>query len=717
MFSRIIKRVWPLLVALTLAAGGVPPAAQGATPVPVSLETVSTSVAGGDTVTLQIKVGPATGLYAADLRLTYDPARLQILDQDAAKQGVQAADFTGGLLRPDFVVQNSAGAGAVQISYTQLAPSAAVTGPGLLATVRATALAAGSTTLSFSQTPILSNADGQSIPAQGVPLTLTITGSGGSVPGAVNAAASGLTATSPVLADGTATSQITVTLRDAASTPLTGRTVQLAVSGSGNTLSGVTEQGNGVYTATLKSTAAGTKTVSATGDGVALAQTAAVVFTAPAVPNAATVSVSLAPSPSPATVGQPVTLQVELGAVQGLFGAEIRLSYDPARLQFLDQDGSKSGVQAADFTGGLLQPDLVVVNSAAAGAVEFAVTQLAPTPDAVGPGVLATLRATALTAGDTTVGFSQTPLLSDRNGVALPSQGVPLTLTIQSSGGTVPGPVSATVSTVTATSPVVADNTAASQITVTVRDAAGTPLPGKPVQLAVTGAGNTLSAVADQGGGVYTATLRSTVAETKTVSATADGVALQQTATVVFTDPSGGSGTVAVTLVPTLAALTTGQQTSVQVQLGAVQGLYAAELHLTYDPALLQFADLNAAQNGVQPADLTGGLLQADFVQANTAANGVLTLAFTQLAPAAPVSGSGLLATFQVTALAAGSATIGFAQDPILSTADGQRLSAQGQPVTLTASAAHRRDGLGELADRRHARPRRYHHHHPAGSD
>jgi adhesin/invasin len=77
-----------------------------------------------------------------------------------------------------------------------------------------------------------------------------------------------------------------------------------------------------------------------------------------------------------------------------------------------------------------------------------------------------------------------------------------------------------------------------STITVTVRDAQGTPLPNIPVQIAVSGSGNSV----DQPGstnasGVATGSFTSSVAETKTVSATAGGVQIQQTATVTVTEP------------------------------------------------------------------------------------------------------------------------------------------------------------------------------------
>ncbi len=77
-----------------------------------------------------------------------------------------------------------------------------------------------------------------------------------------------------------------------------------------------------------------------------------------------------------------------------------------------------------------------------------------------------------------------------------------------------------------------------STITVTVRDGQGTPLPGVPVQLTVSGSGNAVTQPGStNSSGVATGSFTSTVAESKTVSATAAGVQIQQTATVTVTAP------------------------------------------------------------------------------------------------------------------------------------------------------------------------------------
>src|SRR4029450_8443286 len=86
-----------------------------------------------------------------------------------------------------------------------------------------------------------------------------------------------------------------------------------------------------------------------------------------------------------------------------------------------------------------------------------------------------------------------------------------------------PATISASLSTASASpsANVVANGTAASTITVTVRDANGNPVAGQTVQLGSSGASNTLvqPASATNAGGVATGTIASTLAEAKTVPA------------------------------------------------------------------------------------------------------------------------------------------------------------------------------------------------------
>src|SRR6185437_15109982 len=93
-------------------------------------------------------------------------------------------------------------------------------------------------------------------------------------------------------------------------------------------------------------------------------------------------------------------------------------------------------------------------------------------------------------------------------------------------------------------------------------DANGNPIQGATVVLAATPAtGNTLTQPTGttDAGGVATGTLSSTVAESKTISATIDGVAIAQTATVVV---NTGTVSAAQSTVAATSPITAGTGTS-----------------------------------------------------------------------------------------------------------------------------------------------------------
>ena len=113
------------------------------------------------------------------------------------------------------------------------------------------------------------------------------------------------------------------------------------------------------------------------------------------------------------------------------------------------------------------------------------------------------------------------------------------TVLVQTGGGG-GGAVDANQSSVSAQSPV--STGVLSTITITTRNTAGTPLSGKAVTLSATGTGNTLNQPGSttNGSGVTTGSLSSTVAETKVVTAVAEGVTITQQPSIVV--QSGGGG-------------------------------------------------------------------------------------------------------------------------------------------------------------------------------
>ncbi len=100
----------------------------------------------------------------------------------------------------------------------------------------------------------------------------------------VNATQSTVTASQDTIANGAAPIDVTVTVKNCSGTPMAGQTVQLAVSGTGNSITqpAATTDGSGVAAGTVRSTVAGAKTVTVTvNPGVnqrVLAQKPSVIF-------------------------------------------------------------------------------------------------------------------------------------------------------------------------------------------------------------------------------------------------------------------------------------------------------------------------------------------------------------------------------------------------------------------------------------------------------
>jgi hypothetical protein len=91
---------------------------------------------------------------------------------------------------------------------------------------------------------------------------------------------------------------------------------------------------------------------------------------------------------------------------------------------------------------------------------------------------------------------------------------------------------------------------------------------------------------------------------------------------------------------------TTAISVPVDIRIENVNGLYGADVRLTFDPALLAVQDADPGKTGIQVG--LGPLLTSGtyFVVINTADNvsGTARLALTQLNPTLPVTGSGVLA-------------------------------------------------------------------------
>ncbi len=274
-----------------------------------------------------------------------------------------------------------------------------------------------------------------------------------------------------VTADGTDQATITVVVRDAYGNTVPGRAVVLEMSGSGNSLTqpvGVTGA-NGVATGTVRSTVAEEKTVRARIDGSYMTGDVDLVFIA----GSASLTLSEI-SADKATVTANGTDEATITVVvRDAYGNTV-----PGRAVVLEMSGSGNSLtQPVGVTG---------ANGIATGRVRSTVAEAK------------TVRARI-----------DGSYMTDEVDLTYVAGAASLTLS----------EISADKATVTA------DGTDQATITVVVRDAYGNTVPGRAVVLEMSGSGNSLTQPVGVTGanGVATGTVRSTVAEEKTVRARIDG--------------------------------------------------------------------------------------------------------------------------------------------------------------------------------------------------
>ncbi len=241
-----------LLVGLFAAAAAtISPSAWGALTVTKSFS--PSTIAANGTTTLSIQIdNPNNNANGVAFTDTY-PANVQ----NAATPSVTSTCTNG-------IVTAAAGGNSLQLTGAQIVANGTCT-----VTVQVTATAAGSYANSVTVT---SNNRGNGSSSA----TLTVT--------AISASNSTVVANpTSVPADGTTTSTITVTLKDGAGNPVSGKTVTLSAGSGSSTISPASGPSNasGVVTFTVKDSVVESVTYTATDttDGVTITQTATVAFT------------------------------------------------------------------------------------------------------------------------------------------------------------------------------------------------------------------------------------------------------------------------------------------------------------------------------------------------------------------------------------------------------------------------------------------------------
>lgn len=106
-------------------------------------------VAAGQTATVTFVLADAQDAYGIDVRATFDPKVVEVVDADPGKDGVQMTP--GDFLRPDFVARNVADneQGTLRYALTQVNPTKPASGTGAIFTVQFRGKAAGETALTL----------------------------------------------------------------------------------------------------------------------------------------------------------------------------------------------------------------------------------------------------------------------------------------------------------------------------------------------------------------------------------------------------------------------------------------------------------------------------------------------------------------------------------------------------------------------------------------
>jgi hypothetical protein len=329
-----------------------------------------------------------------------------------------------------------------------------------------------------------------------------------------------------IVADGIATSTITVDLKDINGNALSGRTVVIA--SSRGSVTAVTPHPSvaGRYTASLSGTVTGTATLSYSVDGVTASSTTSVLLIAnpPDLtngPNGSTITAS--PTSLPADGVSPSLVIVRITDANG----------NPI-------SGQTVVVQLVNnVSGGGALGTFGIISDNADGT--YFITLKAGT--VVGTGTL------QFTVGGVLAAKTIQIRLYDKNARAAQS-------------------------TITANpTSIVADGESTSTITVLMKDANGNDLAASGGSVVLTSSAGTLGVVTDNNDGTYTAVLRSsTTAGTATISGTLNGAAITGTATVAFTAGAADVTRSTITASPT-SILADGVTTSIiTVQLKDANG-------------------------------------------------------------------------------------------------------------------------------------------------
>jgi len=161
-----------------------------------------------------------------------------------------------------------------------------------------------------------------------------------------------------------------------------------------------------------------------------------------------------------------------------------------------------------------------------------------------------------------------------------------------------------------------------------------------------------------------------------------------------LTTPTHAQGGTVVRLQPSAAQVGVGSTVSVEVVVENVTNLFGVEVHLVFDPTLLEVVDADAGMAGVQVS--LGPFLSVDYTPQNVVDQGTghIDFGYSQMPPETSRSGTGTIATITFRGKAAGISPLTFSSviladpggNPISATTQNGQVTVDGG-VTVTPTA------------------------------
>ena len=148
------------------------------------------------------------------------------------------------------------------------------------------------------------------------------------------------------------------------------------------------------------------------------------VLSLPTMVRAAGTTVSAGAAPLTVKKGEVVAVPVKIAEVDGLYGFEAQLKFDPSVVRVVDTDPAKAGLQL--LPGDFLALDFLVRNTADndAGTAEFVLAQLNPSAAKSGSGTLFTVYFEGVAEGRATSIIFDRLKLASRDGNEIPATAV-----------------------------------------------------------------------------------------------------------------------------------------------------------------------------------------------------------------------------------------------------------------------------------------------------